>query len=417
MEILPEIHTEKGMCTRCVFDKTVKGITFDEEGVCNFCHLNQKLGRDPDTEGLERLIDRIRRRMRGRDLDCIVAFSGGIDSTFLLYSLKKIGLRPIAVHSDNGWVTEISRRNMKIITDKLNVPFVSLSEDWNILREIYLATLRASVPDVCLACEVKSISELTDFSAREKIPFIFFGYSPRTEGLAPLAWHYVDSRYYNSIMKRFLKDPASARKLNKISIFHFIYYVIFKSVRYIFFPSFVNWDEQKIKELLNKELGWQDFGHHSDCQFYPIAKYINRKKFNIDREKILMCAEINAGRMTKEEALILLSQQNHEVMKSELEPVMKKLGLKPVEFDRLLDLELKFFTDFPSYYSFIKKIKPVIWAAAKAGLMVDGMYEYFFQGTGSRKQRLSLKGAGNRTDILHKFEKNDRDPLGSGRQK
>lgn len=372
------MNKKNRMCTRCVFDDTVRNIKFDRDGVCNFCHVNQKLSKKLDKAKFYRLLEKIKRKMQHKKYDCVVPFSGGIDSTYVLYYVKKAGLRPIALHSDNGWVANISRQNMKKTVEKLEVPFKSLSKDWKIMKDVYLATLKASVPDLCLACEVKSISEIIDFSASEGIPYIFFGFSPRTEGLVPLSWHYVDSKYFNSIIHHFSENKNAALKLNKINIFHFFYFSMIKSIRHILLPSYVDWDEQKIKKILKKELDWIDYGHHSDCLYHPVARYIMKKKFNIDREKTRYCAYINAGHMSKEDALRLLQMPYDVNIESKIGYVLEKLGITRREFERLYSLEPRYFTDYPSYNPLIQRIKYIFWLASKCGLIVDGLYDYYF---------------------------------------
>lgn len=378
--LLLEVMVDKKnrMCTRCVFDDTVRNIKFDRDGVCHFCHVNQKLSKKLDKTKLDRLLEKIKHKMQYKKFDCIVPFSGGIDSTYVLYYVKKAGLRPIAVHSDNGWVADISRQNMERAVEKLAVPLVSLSKDWKIMKDVYLAALKASVPDLCLACEVKSISEIMEFSAGEGIPYIFFGFSPRTEGLVPLSWHYVDSRYFNGIIRYFSENKKAALKLNKINIFHFFYFSMMKSIRHILLPSYVDWDEQKIKTILEQELDWIDYGHHSDCLYHPVARYIVKKKFNIDREKTRYCARINAGRMSREDALRSLQMPYDESIESKIDYVLEKLGIARREFERLCSLEPRYFTNYPSYYSLIKRTKYLLWLASKIGLIADGLYDYYF---------------------------------------
>jgi len=365
-------------CTRCVPDSTVKNIRFDKNGVCSLCHLNKKLNKIPDKSKIEHLFKRIQHKMRHREYDCIVPFSGGVDSTYVLYYVKKAGLRPIAVHSDNGWVTDISRLNMEKVVGKLDVPFISLSKDWKIMSDLYLATLKASVPEVCLACEVKSISELSAFSAEKRIPYIFFGYSPRTEGLSPLSRHYIDNRYFKGIVKRFAQNKKATLKLTKLSPAYLIYFTFIRPIKYILLPSLIDWDELKIKKILEKELNWKDEGRHSDCLYYQVAKYIVKKKFNFDRDKTLFSSLINSGKMTREEAIRLLNKAEIADIEDRIHQVTARLGISRREFDNLLSLEPKDFTAYPTYYPFFRMIRPLIWLACRCRLHLNMLYEYFF---------------------------------------
>ena len=372
------ILDENRMCTRCVFDDTVKHITFDKDGICNYCHINKKLAKKPDQVKLDRLFARIKKKMRNKKYDCIVPLSGGIDSTYVLYYIKKRGLNPVAVHSDNGWVTEVARENMNRVCTKLEVPLIRLSEDWSVMKDLYLASFKASVPDLCLACEVKSISEIMSFSVKESIPYIFFGFSSRTEGLIPLSWHYIDYRYFNSIIGRFAKNSKVCFKLNKLSFFHFFYFMVIKSIKFILLPTYVDWDEKKITKTLKNELDWIDKGHHSDCLYHPVVKYIQKQKFYIDRRKKLFCSYINRGTMTKEKAIELLKEPDDQNIHLVINQVISKLGITKSEFEEFLSLEPKYFVDYPSYYPFYKKMRFLIWLVNKCGLMDEGIYKYYF---------------------------------------
>ncbi len=371
---------EKKTCTRCLFDDTVKNITFDGEGVCNFCRLFEKLAKKPDRSKADKLFANIKRRMRNKEYDCIVPFSGGIDSGYALYCVKKAGLRPLAVHSDNGWVTELSRRNMEKIVNKLGVPFVKLTKDWDVMRDAYLAFLKASVPEICSACEVKNISEILEFADSKGIPYIFFGFSPRSEGINPLTWHYIDGRYFNSIVKRFALDKKAALKLNKLGLFNLFYFLALKRIKLVQFPALVDWDEEKIKEILKMEFDWEDGGHHSDCYYYPAVKHLAKKKFGIDRMKTFYCAMINSGMITREEALRRLEvpHDRNEVDKA-VEYVTGKLGITKEEFNDLVSRPPKYFTDYPTYYPLLKAVKPLIWLACRSHMLLSTFYDKLFR--------------------------------------
>jgi N-acetyl sugar amidotransferase len=370
----------KGSCTRCLFDDTVKNITFDREGVCNFCRLHEKLAKKPDKSEADKMLAHIKRRRRNKEYDCIVPFSGGVDSSYALYCVKKAGLRPIAVHSDNGWVTELSRRNMEKVVDKLGVPFVRLAKDWDIMRDAYLAFLKASVPGVCSACEVKNISEILEFADSKGIPYIFFGFSPRTEGISPLSWHYIDGRYFNGIVKRFAENKTSALSLNRLGLFDLFCFLVLKRIKLIQLPSLVEWDEEKIKEILKREFDWEDGGHHSDCYYYPAVKWIAKKKFNIDRAKTFYCAMINSGMITREEALERSKAPND---KNEVDMAVEyatgKLGINKEEFNDLASRPAKYFTDYPTYYPFLKAVKPLVWLACRSHMLLSTFYYKLFR--------------------------------------
>lgn len=366
-------------CKRCLFDDTVKNITFDEEGICNFCRVLEKMRNKYKKADIEKLFSRIKRRMKHKTYDCIVPLSGGIDSTYVLYYVKKAGLRPIAVHTDNGWVAEIAKQNMKKAVEKLDVPFVRLTKDWELLKDIYLAFLKASVPRLCTVCEVKSISELMEFAVNKNIPYLIFGFSPETDGLAPIHWHYIDSRYYDSIVNRFSQKKEDAKRLNKAHFRDIFFFSVKKGIRHIQLPRFMEWDESEIKKILKNELHWIDGGHHSDCDYYSFMKYVVKKKFNIDKHKTFLSAQINSGKLTREEALRIFKESSLHDIESKIENVLARLGISRKEFQEILEKKPRYFTDYPTYYPIIKKLKPLCWLGCRTRFFTHGLYEYMFE--------------------------------------
>ena len=150
---------DRTTCSRCVLDSTVPGIEFDAEGVCSHCRLFDRLETrypqgEPARERFRRLIEEMKAAGRGRKYDCVMGYSGGTDSTYCLYVAKKAGLRPLAVHFDNGWVAPVARENMEKVARRLGVDVKAVPGDWAELKTYYLAGLKASVPDLCMPCMI-----------------------------------------------------------------------------------------------------------------------------------------------------------------------------------------------------------------------------------------------------------------------
>ena len=107
------------VCTRCIMDTTVPRIVFDADGVCNYCHFHDKLDADfpqgPAGDAkLQNIYDAVRARGRGKKYDCVVGLSGGRDSTYLLYHLtKKVGLRCLAVHFNDGFGNPVGGESIR----------------------------------------------------------------------------------------------------------------------------------------------------------------------------------------------------------------------------------------------------------------------------------------------------------------
>lgn len=373
-------------CRRCLFDDTVRGITFDAEGVCTFCRLQEKMRAERARADGEALLARIARKGRSRRFDCVVPFSGGLDSSYVLYLVRKAGLKPIAVHTDNGWVTDVATRNMAAVTASLDVPLVKITQEWDVLRSGYRAFLEASVPEMCSVCEVTSLSELLTFASRLRIPDVLFGYSPETDGFAPLTWHYVDGRYFDSVVNCFSDRPAELRRLNRVRFADMLRFILVHGIRCIQLPRFFPWDEEAIKRVLVAELGWVDGGRHSDCAFHPFLTYVQRRKFGIVKLKTYLTARINAGLMTREDAQAMVRATEPCDGDRVTGSVREKLGLSRTDFDRIMDRPPRDFTDFPTGYPILRSLRPLLGAGCRLGLFTTGFYEHLF-GTGGAGER------------------------------
>lgn len=217
------------ICRRCIMDTTVPDIRFDESGTCNYCRIHDDLEKyypvnEMGQQKLKNLIDKIKNKGKNKKYDCIVGVSGGTDSTHCLYLAKKWGLRPLAVHLDNGWNSEIAVNNMKRATKKLGIDLKIIKVDWEEFKDLQIAFLKASIPDVEIPTDIGIYSILYRVASKEDIPYIINGHSFRTEGSCPIGWTYMDGKYIESVYKKFGKNKKLRKFLNiQISnlLFHF----------------------------------------------------------------------------------------------------------------------------------------------------------------------------------------------------
>ena len=193
------------MCARCVVDTTVPGYNFDSDGICAYCRLHEKLEKNyPLTEEGQKirdgLIEMIKREGKGRKANCIVGISGGRDSTYTLYMCKKVwGLHPLAVHFNDGFGNPVAGENMRKATKKIGVELVTITSDWRESKDIRIAYLKASTPDVGTPTDIGIANALYGVAVKEGIRNIVIGQSFRTEGIAPLEWNYLDGKYLKNI--------------------------------------------------------------------------------------------------------------------------------------------------------------------------------------------------------------------------
>jgi hypothetical protein len=198
------------ICNRCILDETVKDIWFDEKGICKYCHISDELekmhplGEDGERR-LSEIITKIKEKGKNKKYDCIAGVSGGRDSTYTLYKAVQFGLRPLAVHFDNGWNSDISVSNIKNACDKLNVDLHTVVVDWEEFKDLQIAFLKSGTPDADIPTDYAIYSVLYDEAKKEGVKYILNGHSFRTEGTSPISWTYMDGRYLKSVYKQFGK--------------------------------------------------------------------------------------------------------------------------------------------------------------------------------------------------------------------
>jgi N-acetyl sugar amidotransferase len=383
MQIQPFHYNASKICTCCIIDETVPGIIFDKNGVCTLCKIQTELEDkfpldEQATVKLNKIIAKIKKEGRGHKYDCIVGVSGGRDSTYTLYNAVKLGLRPLAVHFDNGWNSEIAVQNIKNATKKLGVDLYTHVANWEEFKDLQRAFLFASVPDGEVPTDWVILSVLYDISNREGIKYFIGGHSFRTEGTTPLTWTYQDPRYVSSVHKKFGKTKIKSFPIMSMS--KFIYYSILKRIKYIRLLYYIPYQEETVISLLKNELGWIDYGgkHFESTYTTFFQSYILTRKFNIDKRKLHYSALIRSKQITREEALEKIKTDPFNGGLELLNYNLKKLELSESEFNIIMNERVKSFKDYPSYYQYIRLLRRPLILASKIGIIPDVIIKKYF---------------------------------------
>lgn len=346
------------ICTRCVMDTSDIQITFDEKGVCNHCteFFEKRIfykyqGKKTDVEFLN-TIEKIKKSGRGKDYDCVIGISGGVDSSYAVSIAKKVGLRVLGVHMDNGWNSEEAVLNIKSIAEKLEIDYESYVLDWNEFKDVQLAFLKASVPEAETPTDMAIAGSLHRIAAKYGVKYIISGGNFVTEGILPRTWHYnsKDMKYLNYIQKTFGKI-----KLKKFPTFGFVrefYYKLFRGINMIYLLNYVDYSKDEAMESLKNELDWHDYGgkHYESKYTGFIQSYYLNKKFGIDYRRATFASQICIGDISREEALNQLKSAPFQEQKVEEEKkyIAKKLGITLEEFERIIDLPAKWYFNYPN---------------------------------------------------------------------
>ena len=347
-------NLENKVCNRCVQDTTVPGISFDKEGICNFCHLHDKMERIyPNGKAgkvkLEQIFKKIKKENRNKPYDCVVGISGGRDSTYLLWKVvKEWGLRPLAVHFNDGFDNPVGGENMIKAVKKLGVELRTITSDWREAKDLKISFLKASVPDLNLGTDIGIATSLYGVAHKENIKHILIGQSFRTEGVKPLSWSFFDGDYLRNVQKKFgsvqlrkwtPNDPGFNLGLKELT-----YYTIYKGIKTFTPMYYADYIRKEAEEIIVNELGWKYPGaHYFDDLYHSLIKYVHRVKFNIDLNMNSDAALVRYGQMDRALAL----DRAHSIYKIESDRIIdlciKRLGITHEEFQSYLKLPPKTF--------------------------------------------------------------------------
>ncbi len=370
------------ICTRCVSDTTIPDIRFDDKGECNFCRIHDTLVKifpldDCGRENLDRLVRKIKAAGKDQKYDCVVGISGGTDSTYTLYLAGQLGLRPLAVHLNNTWNTDIAAENIKKAVGKLEVDLKEIHCDWDEFRRLQVAFIKASVPDAEIPTDVAIHAILHKVAAEEGIRFVLNGHSFRTEGIAPIGWTYMDGRYINSVYG--IYGNGKLKHFPNLTMSAFLYYTFIKRVKAVAFLNYFDYSKENARKILEKELDWTYYGGHHFESIYTrfVIACLLWRKFGIDKRKINFSAHIRSGFMTRDEALEKL-REPPSIEDDIIEHCLDRLGITHGEFEEIMRSEPKNFHDYKTYYPLLKAARPLIKAACRLNLISPVLYLKFF---------------------------------------
>ena len=179
------------ICNRCVMDTSDYLIEFDELGNCNHCNefFSSKAsstyqGKESDQQ-LEALVDNIKASGKGKEYDCLIGMSGGVDSSYVAYKAVELGLRPLAMHLDNGWNSDDAVNNIKYVCNKLDIDYQSYVLNWEEFKDIQLSVLKSSIVEVEIPTDIAISSSLFKVASENNIKYIIGGGNYATEGILP----------------------------------------------------------------------------------------------------------------------------------------------------------------------------------------------------------------------------------------
>lgn len=374
------INTVYKTCSRCIYDERVSRISFDEQGVCNYCKMSDAIreqyatGTEKGEQAWQSIVQNIKNRGKGKQYDCVVGVSGGTDSSYTLAMAIEWGLRPLAVHFDNTWNSSVATENIRKITGRLGVDLDTYVVDNKEMDSITRAFFYAGVPELDCPTDIALAEVLYRKAAQYGISYILEGHSFITEGISPMGTNYFDGKYIRDIYEKFGngKKLQSFPNMNFVS---FLKWTAIKRIKKVRPLWYLNYSKEEARTFLQNKFGWQYYGgHHLENLLSAFTYSVYKpKKFGVDDRNWSLAAAARNGLMSREDALI--AYQLPIAGTEELEAYfIKRLGLQPQEYASVMAGEKKTYKDFRTYKKRFEKLRPLFYLMAKSQLIPLSFY-------------------------------------------
>lgn len=370
----------KSSCRRCIYSSDmVYGVSFDSEGICNYCHQIEELkitfgsGQDSGIGKLKKLIEKIKEEGKGKNYDCVIGVSGGTDSSYLLLKSVEWGLRPLAVHYDNTWNTGLASENIYRITKSLGVPLETFVVDNIEVDEIKRAFLRASIPEFDADTDIAFVQTLRKVAAKYKVKYILEGHSFQTEGVSPIGGNYLDGGYVRDVIRS--HSHFQINQFPNLTFFTFLKWIIFYRQKFIRPLWYLGYNKEDARRELQDKLGWVYYGgHHLENRASSFAHtFWLPKKFKTDYRFLSVGASVREGRMDREIGLKILAEPV-EASPELVKYVLNRLNLSHDEMEEFLASQNKSWKNYKNYKRRFEILKPFFWLMMKLNLIPKTFY-------------------------------------------
>lgn len=347
------------VCSHCVMDTSDGQIVFDDHGVCDHCNdFKQNVAPNWHTdkrghEEFQAVVDQIKKDGAGRNFDCIMGMSGGLDSSYLLHlAVKEFGLRPLVFHVDGGWNTDIAVNNIQVIVEKLGLDLYTEVINWEEMKDFQLAFFKSGVPHLDIPQDHAFIATLYHFANKHGIKYILNGGNIATECVRnPKEWLYygTDMAQLRDIHRRFGTRKLETYPFSGV-LFHKVYLRYIKGVQVVKPLNFLPYTKEQAIQTLTAEYGWKAYPQkHFESRFTRFYEgYWLPTRFGYDTRRVQYSSLILTGQMTREEALKRLESPayNPASIDEDFEYIATKLDITVEELRHYREMPKKSYKDY-----------------------------------------------------------------------
>lgn len=349
------------ICTKTVMDTSDPWIKFDSDGICNHYHSASQRLRDELLDGnsgreqLFKVAEKIKREGHGKPYDCILGVSGGADSSYVAVLARELGLRPLAVHLDNGWNTDTAVSNIEALLQFCDMDLYTHVVNWEEFRDIQRSLFRASLANIEVATDHAIFALLYQIGARYGIRHILTGSNLETETIMPDSWGYDarDARHIRSV-KRLFGDPnIKMTTYPRLEPWTFAYYTFVGKMRMLPLLNFGTYNKAVAVNRMQQLFGYKSYARkHGESKFTRFfQEYYLPTKFRADKRRAHFSSQIVAGMMTREEALSALETPLYDPIELEIDIdyITKKLGFSQDEWSAIMSDAPRSFRNYPNF--------------------------------------------------------------------
>lgn len=348
-------------CTRCIMDMSAKNITFDDQGVCNYCtefllRLGPVINQDPlkRKKDFDAIISKIKFDGRSKSYDCIVGVSGGVDSSWVLVQVVQAGLKPLAVHMDNGWNSELAQNNIANLVKTLKVDLYTYVINWNEYRGLMHAFFDADVIDIELLYDNALLAVNYRQANKYGIKYILSGSNLASEGMRmPPEWNWFkyDQKNIVAIAKKF--GAPKIRTFPLFSVLNYVFYEHVKKIRWVPFLDYTNYNKESALKELEANFGYKRYPYkHYESIFTRFYQgYILPNKFKVDKRLLHFSTLVVSGQLRRETALTNLKSipyPSARDLEDDISYFLKKMGWTRAQLDNYITRPGIMHSIFPS---------------------------------------------------------------------